>query len=190
MARILIIVVTFAVVLLTGCGGGGGDGGGSSGSGPTITTYRSVWINASWSGGATGSPLSSETDIPTFNGSYCPPASLDLQNHSSKYQSVFSNSLTTLVFKNACTQSASLLVCVTAGSGGNFSDFPVCNVDPRTTPLSRLMVISLGPNSSGVQSMTWVPTGVNLDVNIFYCGVGDTFTAGAISGTNPTDCIQ
>ena len=81
-------------------------------------------------------------------------------------------------------------MCVTAGSGGNSSEFPVCDPNSRTTPRNRLMVVSMGPSGSGLQSTTWRETGVNLDLNIFYCGIGDTFTLGAISGANPTDCLQ
>jgi hypothetical protein len=154
-------------------------------------TYQSVWINASWNGGRTGPPLSSRTSGPgNFTGSYCPPNSMILENHSSRYQDVFSNSASVLVFKNTCSGSANLLVCVTSGSGGNFSELPVCNTDPRTTPLSRLASVTMGPNGSGLQSTTWKETGVNLDLNIFYCGAGDAFTAGVISGANPTDCLQ
>jgi hypothetical protein len=156
-----------------------------------LTTYRSVWINASWNGGRTGSPSSSETDGPgSFTGSYCPLNSLILENHSSRYQSVFSNSRDVLVFKNSCNLPADLLVCVSAGSGGNSSEFPVCNTDPRTTPLNRLASVNMGPNGNGIQSTTWRQTGLNLDLNIFYCGAGDVFTAGAVSGANPTDCLQ
>jgi hypothetical protein len=157
----------------------------------SLTTYRSAWINASWVGGRTGSPLSSKTDGPgSFTGSYCPLNSMILENHSSRYQGTFSNSKDVLVFKNTCNFSADLLVCVSAGSGGNSSEFPVCNTDPRTTPLSRLMSVSMGPNDGGLQSTTWRETGVNLDLNLFYCGVGDTFTLGAVSGANPTDCLE
>jgi len=156
-----------------------------------MTTYRSVWINASWSGGRTGSPLSSRTDGPgSFTGSYCPPNSMILENHSSRYKSVFSNSASVLVFKNACNLPANLLVCATAGSGGNSSEFPVCNTDPRTTPLSRLASVTMGPNDSGLQSTTWRETGLNLDLNVFYCGAGDVFAAGVVSGANPTDCLE
>ena len=156
-----------------------------------LTTYQSVWINASWSGGRTGSPLSSRTYGPgSFTGSYCPASSLILENHSSRYESVFSHSRSVLVFKNTCTSSANLLVCATAGSGGNSSEFPVCNTDPRTTPLSRLVAVDMGPNGSGLQSTTWRQTGLNIDLNIFYCGAGDAFAAGVISGANPTDCLE
>jgi hypothetical protein len=48
----------------------------------------------------------------------------------------------------------------------------------------------MGPNGTGLQSTTWRETGLALDLNIFYCGIGDTFTLGIISGTNPTDCLQ
>ncbi len=156
-----------------------------------IPTYESIYINASWSGGRTGTPLSVRTYGPgSFTGSYCPSESLILENHSTRYQSVFSNSASVLVFKNTCGQPANLLVCVSAGSGGNSSEFPVCNTDPRTTPLSRLASVNMGPSSSGLQSTTWRTTGVNLDLNIFYCGVGDSFALGAVPGANPTNCIE
>jgi hypothetical protein len=159
--------------------------------GSATTTYQSVWINASWGSGKTGSPDDSKAVGPgNFTGSYCPANSLILSNHSLQYQAVFSNSRDVLVFKNTCGENANLLVCVSAGSGGNFSEFPVCNVDPRTTPFTRLASIDMGPNNSGLQSTTWRETGPSLSLNVFYCGVGDSFALGAIPGANPTDCIQ
>lgn len=157
-----------------------------------VVTYESVWINASWIGGATGAPMGSKTKGigSNFTGSYCPAESLILENHSSRYQSVFSNSRDVLVFKNNCGQPAELLVCATAGSGGNSSEFPVCDPNPRTTPRNRLMSVSMAASGNGLLSTTWRQTGVNLDINIFYCGVGDAFTLGVISGANPTDCLQ
>jgi hypothetical protein len=154
-------------------------------------TYQSVYINAYWTGGRTGSPNDSLALGPgSFSGSYCPASSLILDNHGTRYQGVFSNSQTVLVFKNTCTASANLLVCVSAGSGGNFSEFPICNADPRTTPINRLASVNMGPNESGLQSTTWRTTGVNLDLNIFYCGIGDSFALGAVPGANPTDCMN
>ncbi len=156
-----------------------------------VATYQSVYINAYWTGGRTGPPNDSLALGPgSVGGSYCPASSLILENHGTRYQSVFSNSQSVLVFKNTCTAPANLLVCVSAGSGGNFSEFPVCNADPRTTPISRLESVNMGSNDSGLQSMTWRTTGANLDLNIFYCGVGHSFALGVVAGANPTDCIR
>jgi hypothetical protein len=85
---------------------------------------------------------------------------------------------------------AELLACITYPGTGNDSEFPVCNIDPRTTPLSRLASVSMGPSDSGFQSTTWRETGIDLDLNVFYCGDGDTFAAGVVSGANPTDCLE
>lgn len=155
-----------------------------------IKTYRSIWINAGWSGGRTGSPLSSKADVPGIPGSYCPTSAVILENHSARYKSTFSWSEQVLVVKNNCVEALELLACVSAGTGGNASEFPICNTDPRTTPLDRLKPLSLGPGTSGLQSMTWVTTGLNLDLNIFYCAVGHAFTVGVVKKANPTDCIE
>jgi hypothetical protein len=154
---------------------------------PTIKTYEPVWINAYWTGGQTGAPLITTVGPGSFTGTYCPYTSLILENHSSRYQSVFSNSRNVLVFKNVCNQTSDLLVCQV---GGNVSEFPLCNNDATTTPLSRLASVNMGPNNSGLQSTTWRETGLELDLNIFYCGIGDTFTLGSIAGAASTDCIQ
>src|SRR5262245_13500543 len=104
-----------------------------------LKTYRSVWINASWTGGRTGPPLNVKTDGPgSFSGSYCPPSALILENHSTRFKNIWSWADQTLVFKNTCTAPVEMAACVSAGTGGNSSEFPVCNTDPRTTPLSRL----------------------------------------------------
>lgn len=157
----------------------------------TIKTYEAAYIHADWGLGAAGEAINRENFPPgNFTGSYCPPTSLILDNHGTRYLSYFSNARNVLVFKNTCNQNADLLVCVSSGSGGNFSEFPVCNQDPRTTPLSRLASVNLGPNNSGIQSVTFRETGLALSLNIFFCGVGDTFSLGSISGAKPTDCIQ
>ena len=160
--------------------------------GPTIKTYKAIWINSLWEGGQTGEASNTKAvGIPSnFTGTYCPVNSLILENHSSRYQAVFSNSRNVLVFKNTCNENANLMVCVSAGSGGNFSEFPICNVDPRTTPASRLAQVNMGPNNSGIQSTTWREAGLGLSLNVFYCGVGDTLTLGAVSGADPTDCFK
>src|SRR5204862_5135662 len=105
---------------------------------------------------------------------------------STRYQSIFSWSPSTLVFKNTCSQPLEMLVCMIDGS----SEFPVCNSDGSSTPASRLASVSMGPNDTGLQSTTWREAGARVDLNIFWCGVGDSFTLGAISGVLPTDCIQ
>lgn len=170
-------------LLISSCGGGGNDA-------PELRTYQSVWINASWSGGANGPPTNLTAVVPAnLVGSHCPPNSLILDKNGTRFLSTFSNSREVLVFANTCTAPANLLVCVSAGSGGNASEFPVCNVDPRTTPLSRLHSVNMGPSGTGSQSMTWRTARGNLSLNIFYCAVGDAMTGGVIAGTNPTDCL-
>ena len=157
----------------------------TSPAGSALKTYNSVWIDAVWTGA--GAPHTTQYGPSSFTGSYCPVNSLILENHTSRYQSVFSNSLSSLVFKNTCSGSADLLVCQ---SGGAPSEFPRCNADIPTTPLSRLASVSMGPNGSGLQSTTWRTTGLDLELDIFYCGLGDAFTLGVIPGGSPTDCLQ
>jgi hypothetical protein len=180
------VAMATAVVIMSSCGALSPTSPAAS----KIKTYPAISLYAYWSGGAAGGPSDSRFDVPNFTGTYCPLNSLVLENHSTRYQSVFSNSTQVLVFKNLCAESANLLVCVSAGSGGNFSEFPICNIDPRTTPASRLMPINMGPNTSGLQSTTWREAGLALSLQIYYCGVGDTFTLGAVPGANPTDCLQ
>jgi hypothetical protein len=157
----------------------------------TLKTYESVWINADWGLGAAGAAINTVAKGPgSFTGTYCPANSLIMDNHGTRYLSFFSNARSVLVFKNTCNESAELLVCVSSGSGGNFSEFPICNQDPRTTPISRLASVSLGPNNTGIQSVTWRDAGLALNLNVFYCGIGDTFSLGAISGAKSTDCLQ
>jgi hypothetical protein len=187
--------VVLSFLVMAGCNMGSltgeSESGATSAATTGVTTYQSVWINASWVGGRTGSPLNSQAYGPgSFTGSHCPPNSLILENHSARFKATFSNSQEVLVFKNTCSAPAHLLVCVTAGSGGNYSEFPVCNTDPRTTPISRLAPVDMGPNDNTTLSITWREAGLNLDLNIFYCGVGDSFTLGAVSGAKPTDCLQ
>jgi hypothetical protein len=155
---------------------------------PVIKTYASTWISASWSGGRTGSPLDSRA-VSSTHGGMCPASSLLLENHSTRFQYLFSWSNQVLVFYNNCTAAASLLVCATSGTGGNGSEFPVCDQDPRTTPLSRMAIIDMGPADNTIRSATWRQTGPNLDINIFYCAPGDPFALG-VSGSKPTDCLQ
>jgi hypothetical protein len=162
-----------------------------------VKTYRSVWINAKWIGPATGPPLSTKADGPgSFNGRYCPAASLILENHSTRFQNVFSWAPTTLVFKNTCDMDITLLVCVTAGSVSTGSTFPTCDVDPRATPLARLTRISIGSvlnefaGTSSDRSLAWADSGLTLDLNVFYCGLDDQFTSNVVQSRYPTDCVD
>lgn len=172
-----------SVILFSGC----------SGVSPTtpaaalVKTYEPVWINVIWDGGRTGAPEFRSVGPGNFTGTYCLPTSLILENHSSRYLSVFSNSQSVLVFKNTCTRPLDMLVCQVEGDR---SEFPLCNDTAVTTPLSRMAVVNLGPNDSGLQSTTFRETGVRVNLNIFYCGQGDAFAGGVIPGVLPTDCVQ
>ena len=157
----------------------------------SIKTYESIWINSNWSSGAAGAPEKTTSVVPNnIPTGYCNPSSLILSNHGTTYQSTFSWSKDVLVFKNNCTAAAELMVCITA-PGPDGSEFPACNVDPRTTPFSRLKSVSMGSaNGPALQATTWRETKLELHINVFYCGVGDTFAAGIIAGAKPTDCIK
>jgi hypothetical protein len=155
-----------------------------------VKTYESIWINANWGSGARGSAEKTTAVTPNnIPSSYCPASSLILSNYGTTYKAYFSWSETSLVFKNTCNQPAHLLVCVTY-PGPDGSEFPACNVDPRTTPINRLEEVDLGPNDSGMPSMSWRQTKLSLSINIFYCGVGDSFAYGVVPGAKPTDCIK
>ena len=155
-----------------------------------VKTYESVWINANWGGSAKGAAEKTTSVTPNnIPSSFCPANSMILSNHGTTYKSVFSNSESVLVFKNTCNAPAELLVCITY-PGPDGSEFPACNEDPRTTPYNRLASVSMGPFSSGIESTTWRETKISLHLNVFYCGVGDSFAYGIVPGSKPTDCIK
>ena len=78
------VPAVLSVVMMTACAAFSPSAPTSSAS--KITTYQSIWINADWSGGRTGSPLETKTVGPgAFTGSYCPANSLILENHSARY---------------------------------------------------------------------------------------------------------
>lgn len=150
------------------------------------TTYKSVWINASWSGGRTGTPLSSTADSPTnFVGSLCPANALLLENHTTKYPPFPSGDI--LIVTNNCTVVIDeVAICRTSGSsGGTAATLPVCAVDPRQTPSGNFNIHRLGRGTPD----PWGTTSVNLDINIFYCAQGSHLNFGQVSGKAPTDCV-
>jgi hypothetical protein len=153
-----------------------------------VVTYPAIMITASFP--FSGQATDVKSVVPIFSGSHCLPSSLQMENRTARYKSLFSWSETVFVFANQCTAPAHLLVCVFAGSGGNSSEFPVCNVDPRTTPASRLAPIDMAGGGQGAASATWRENGGSISLVVFYCGVGDNFSLGGIPGANPTDCIQ
>src|ERR1043166_8362222 len=94
---------------------------------PTAS-YKAVWINASWSGGRTGTPLSQTAESPPqWFGALCRANLLTLENHPDNF--VFANTLTA---NNTCTIPIVVGWCVTAG--GNWPGEPTCAKDPRETP--------------------------------------------------------
>jgi len=155
-----------------------------------VRTYRSVWINARWAGGRTGSPLNSTADTPSnYEGSLCPASALILENHSNRFSSTLGFSSTNLlVIYNGCSIALDqIAVCASAGSGGTgFIDFmPVCAADPRQTPAGNLFIHQPLPPGGVV----WWLTGPNIDVNVFYCAQGSAFALGVVTGARPTDCV-
>lgn len=161
---------------------------------PLLSTYQSVWINASWIGGRTGPPLDSRSEVPpeaSKAGRLCAPSTLLLENHGTRFLDLLGSVVrNSFVVYNNCSITQELVLCVSAGSGGGGGKIPVCNQVARTTPLSRLYPVSLAPGNNGIRSATWENTSANLDINLFYCAEGTVFTAGLISGANATDCLK
>ncbi len=156
----------------------------SAGSGKQ--TYPSIWINASWSGGRTGTPLESKAVTPSnIIGSYCPASALTFLNHYATYALqgldgglVVNNNCTVLIYEAA--------ICNTAGSGGIANSFGICGTDPRKTSRNNVLIIPL-PSSS---TRNWFGnTSPNLDVNLFYCATGSHLNFGEVAGKDPTDCV-
>ncbi len=148
-------------------------------------TYESGIITATWSGGRTGTPTNSTGYTPgyfpangVFTGTYCPTSSIVLQNHVQQTRGLF--------IRNNCSKPVSMLVCGFAGSGSGNADLPTCNVDPRTTPLNRLLVVDLAVGEEQFVANTLL----SLSLVVLYCGVGDLFTLGVVASKNPTDCFQ
>jgi len=150
---------------------------------PAITTTKSIWVNANWGGGRTGSPSLLEAETPNnLNGSYCPAVSVLLYNHGSPIAGW--TNVAGLILKNNCNVPVSYLVCATAG-GSVSNGIPSCTVDPRMTPLSRMLVID-GLAGGG---FTYVAnTSRDASVNVFYCPSGSQFTLGIVASAAPTDC--
>lgn len=150
------------------------------------STYKSVWINAGWSGGRTGTPLSSKADSPVdYVGSLCPANSLLLENHTTRYAAFpFGDIL--IVTNNCAIVIEYVAICRTSGSGGGTAaSLPVCSVDPRQTPSGNLNIHRLGKGSPD----PWGTTSINLDINVFYCAQGSHFNFGEVSAKPPTDCV-
>ena len=155
-------------------------------SAPSKSTYKSVWINATWTGGRTGTPLESKTDSPTsFTGSLCPANALLLENHTTRY-AAFPNGDILIVTSNCTIVIDYVAICRTAGSGSTAAVIPVCATDPRQTPASNLNIHRLGRGTPD----PWGTTSVNLDINVFYCAQGSHFNFGELSGKAPTDCVE
>ena len=153
----------------------------------TKQTYPSIWINASWGGGRTGTPLSSTAVTPNgIIGSYCPASAIILYNHNAAYYPQGMDN--SLVLYNTCTALIyEAAVCATAGSGGGGgSSFGICGVDPRKTSVNNLLINPLPANS---KYNTYGNTSLNLDINLFYCATGSHMNLGEVSGKDPTDCV-
>lgn len=153
---------------------------------PAARRFQAVWINASWSGGRTGTPLGVKAVSPSsFFGRLCPASSLVMENHSTRFPGFGSTDI--LVISNNCTIPVLIAVCATAGSGGSGSSLPVCAIDPRKTPLNRVKIARL---SGGGQPEPLGQTSRNLDINVFFCSDISTFNWGKVPGADPTDCVD
>jgi hypothetical protein len=147
-----------------------------------------IWIQARWAGGAAGPPSNSSSDVPSKTAAaapYCPPSSIILENHGTRFLYLESSARNELIIYNNCNAALELAVCVTAGSGGGGSFLPICSQAPRLTPLSNLNFYSLDSRQHRPET-----TPANLDINIFYCPGDLIFAAGVIPGANASDCVK
>ena len=147
---------------------------------PPTPSYEAVWINASWSGGRTGTPLTQRSESPAqWFGALCRPSLLVVENHPDS--DLFGRTLTAT---NNCTIPIVVAWCVTAG--GNWPGEPTCAKDARETPRSNLHVTMV---SRGRHALSGLDSPVGLDINLFYCGDTATFNFDRVRGISPTDCI-
>ena len=151
----------------------------------TKRTYPSIWINASWSGGRTGTPLDVKAVTPNnIVGSYCPATSIQLYNHTTKFPP-FPLGDGLILYSNCSAFILEAAVCATAGSGGGNGSLPICAVDPRQTPSNSVEINPLSTQSP----MPYGATGVNLSINVFYCAAGSSLNFGQVASAAPTDCV-
>lgn len=154
---------------------------------PKANTWPAVWVNASWSGGRTGTPLSSKAiDPATHTGALCPAKVLVLENHPNEYS--YYPFGTEFVGTNSCTAAINIAYCRTAGSGGGSADVPTCAVDPRQTAEGNLKFARL--LSSTDHHLLALTTPPDFDINVFWCSDDSDFNLGAVKDAAPTDCVQ
>ncbi|MBZ5555740.1 MAG: fibronectin type III domain-containing protein [Acidobacteriia bacterium] len=159
-------------------------------------TFPAVWVNASWVGGRTGTPLSSKgIDPPSHFGALCPASSLLLENHPSYDPFLdldFPGSGTLYATFSGCTPLPSnLAMCRTSGSGGGSSNIPTCSSDPRTTPASNVVPIQ---HIGTVHTPIGTATPINFDVNIFWCSdqseINVFRAVGRLTTAANLDCVE
>lgn len=154
-------------------------------------TFKSVWVNATWSGGRTGTPLSSTGVDPvpsTVFGNLCLANQLKLENHATDTGSFLDDQF---VVSNNCGRLMHVAVCRTAGTGGGTSAIPVCAVDPRETSASNITVSAI--SSSGNRNAIG-KTPINFDVNVFWCSDESHFNISTgtkeVSSAAALDCVE
>ena len=154
---------------------------------PKAASWPAVWVSATWSGGRTGTPLSSRgIDPNTHTGNLCPAKVLTLENHPTEYS--YYPFGTEFVGSNSCTVAIEIAYCRTAGSGGGSADVPVCDTDPRQTPESNLKFARIGSGTD--HHLLALTTPLNFDVQVFWCSDDSSFNLGAVKGVASTDCVQ
>lgn len=156
--------------------------------GSSKQTYPAIWINASWSGGRTGTPLESKAVTPNnIVGSYCPAGSIVPLNHYAPYAGGIVNE-GLFVDSNCTALIGEMAACVSAGSGGVApAALKTCGVDPRKTSPSQLLIYPVPPLAK--RTVFYGGTGVALDVNLFYCATGSHLNLGQVAGKDPTECV-
>jgi hypothetical protein len=153
-------------------------------------TFPAVWITASWSGGRTGTPLSSRGIDPlTHFGTLCLANSITLKNHPDPEGSFFHSDDSLFATNTGCSAAMTTVAfCRTSGSGGGASSIPICATDPRETPLDNLRVVAVSRAGVGTFIGT---TPINFDVNVFWCSDTSTFNFDRrVRGLPLTECVE
>ena len=146
---------------------------------PTLANYQSVWINAEWSGGRTGTALHlTAVEPPHWTGSLCHANTVHLYNHLAGPNNADIDSL--FEIQNLCSVPIDFLMC-----GIGSSQLDRCAQDPRETPFSSLRAAHV---ASGERKAVLV-TGINLAISLFYCSSQSAFAIG-VASVPATNCLQ
>ena len=190
MRRRVFVVASAALLAAGGCSVTKITDPGNSGL-ETRRTFPAVWINASWTNGATGLPsrITSQSPATPF-GQLCTPSQIVLENHTTKYANVPGD---ILLVGNGCSFLVAVAVCQTFGAtGSTASQIPYCDVEPRLTTGFNLSVQRIIAANTA-HPFPFGATPQTLEINLFFCSDGSDFNFAQLSPVKniaPTDCVE